>query len=220
MFNVLLAFCVWVVFTGVFHTLLFLKWKSKGERFWKATDYLWFIVALIGLYGAVKEYEHQQVASRVHEQEAMLEHDYSDHQSWIVTLMNYQVQIALLKMEETPNSGIGTRHEVTQHIYTHSLYTRLQQVMSFKRPLNRHREELDAVIRDIRADPNGKEVAAEAELLLNRTIPEEDELDRLRIQEKNAQYSDIWHYLVFFLTAAMFALRLTRVTAEVFVLQK
>lgn len=220
MSNVILTLCAWLVFTGVFHVLLFTKWKSKSERFWKATDYCWLCVALLGLWGVAEEYERLQAANRVHEQEMMLEHEYSDHQSWIVTLMNSQVQIALLKMEATPNTRVGTRREVTQHIYAHSLYTRLQQAMSFKRPLNRHRGELEAVIRDIRADSNGKTVAAEADLLFNRAIGEEDELDRLRAEAKNSQHSRSWLFLAPLFLAVALALRLTRVTAEVFVLRK
>jgi hypothetical protein len=220
MSDVFLIFCAWFIFSCAFHVLLFTKWKKKGERFWKATDYWWICVGLIGLWGVAEEYERQQTTNRVHMQEASLEHEYSDQQSWIVTLMNSQIQVALLKMEETPNAGVGTRREVTQHIYEHSLYTRLQQAMSLKRPLNRHREELEAVIRDIHADPNGKTVAAEAGLLLNRAIGEEDELDRLRGEAKNAQHSRIWLALAPLLLAAALALRLTRVTAEVFVLPK
>ena len=220
MSDALAIFCAWLVFTGAFHALLFTKWKSKGERFWKATDYWWLCIGLIGLWGVAEEYERQQAVNRVHEQEAMLEHEYSDHQVWIIALMNFQVQVALLKMEGTPNAGVGTRREVTKHIYAHSLYTRLQQAMSFKRPLNRHREELEAVIRDIRADKNGETVAAEAALMLTRAIGEENELDRLRAEAKNAQHSRSWLFLAPLLLAAALALRLTRVTAEVFVLPK
>jgi hypothetical protein len=65
-----------------------------------------------------------------------------------------------------------------------------------------------------------KTVAAEADLLLNRAIGEEDELDRLGAEAKNARYSRSWLFLAPLLLAAAVALRLTRVTAEVFVLRK
>jgi len=47
--NVALAAFVLAVF-GV-HVLLFTRWKSKTDRSWKATDYFWLLVAILGLWG-------------------------------------------------------------------------------------------------------------------------------------------------------------------------
>ena len=205
--------------TRAFHRLLFTRWKTKTERFWKATDYWWLGIAVVGLWGVAERYEQQRSNDRIHEQEVMLEREYTAQQGWIVTLMNTQMHAALIKIEGNPHKEAIVRRDVSQHIFTHSLYTSLQQAMNFHRPYNKHQGELESVIRNIESDRYGKPVATEMRLLLKRAIPEEERLDRLRTDAARSFFGHSLAYSAPLLLAVALALRLTRVTAEVFVLR-
>ena len=95
--NVALAAFVLAVF-GV-HVLLFTRWKSKTDRFWKATDYFWLLVAILGLRGAIARQEQEHKTRQISDLERSLEWEYTAQQVEIEQLARKAFLITAIKFE-------------------------------------------------------------------------------------------------------------------------
>ncbi len=225
MLNVALTFAVWLFFMVVFHLLLFTRWRARSAVFWKATDYWWLGITVIGLWGIGAQYGQDQINQRIHALEISLDREYGAENGWMLTLTNHQVISALLEM----NSRLVTleggskpgQQELSRFTARLQSYTSLNMSLNNYRPYNVHQAELEKAIQLARdEEDSGKEAASEASLLVSRAIPHENELDRLKTELSTSWFHWALVYFSPFLLAAALALRITRVTAEVFVLPR
>mgnify|MGYP003382133011 CR=1 FL=1 len=219
MFDALYSVLAFVLFAGLLHALLFTRWRNKSQRFWKATDYCWLSVALLGLWGISEQYEKALLTQRIQEAQAKLDNEYSAQQARVSSIMSMQIGIALEKLSKEALPLPSDRDWLSPLVRSHRRLNILLQAMSFQRP---HKANADEIRRAVAAFDDGinHELATDgAKKMLARSIYLEDELDRLRSEAKSIRFTVNWRLLAPILLAFALALRITRVTADVFVMR-
>lgn len=217
MFDVLYSIVVFLLFAGLFHVLLYTRWRNKGDRFWRATDYCWLAVALLGLWGVSEQYEKTLLSQRIHDAQVKLEQEYAAQQVRVASLMAMQIEFALDRLAREPSGAAKDRDWLRTLVNSHARLNVLQQAMTFKRPHKPHALEIQKIVSTSGEGLHTEFSVDGAAKMLARSIRLEDELERLRSEANSVRYSVNWRLLAPLLLALALALRFTRVTAEVFV---
>ena len=99
------ALGAFVVAVLCMHALFFTKClKSKTDRFWKATDYFWLLVAILGLWGTIARQEQDHKTRHISDLERSLEWEYAAQQVAIEQLVRKAFLIAAMKSEVPLNN--------------------------------------------------------------------------------------------------------------------
>lgn len=224
--SVVLAFFVtlgsFLIVVGGLHCLLFTKWKPKSDRFWKATDYVWLFVAVLGLWGTIARQEKDYKARQINDLEQSLEREYAAQQVWIGRLASNASFVAAMKMENQPNKDVVLRPDVLAYLMTSQQAARVQLALANKRPYHKHAVELDNLIAELRADGRAevKNIGDEADLMRRRASADEERLDTVQAEATSPTVAWTLKWVSPVLLALAIAIRFTRVTAEIYVLKK
>jgi hypothetical protein len=104
---------------------------------------------------------------------------------------------------------------------SYELFTDPQVAMAQNKPYCKNRLTIQTKIDSIRRDGDaGQVIAREASQMLSKIIPEEEKLDSFRAETPTSWYLRTLGYDSPFLVAVAIALRVTRVSAEVFALRR
>ncbi|QDU01613.1 hypothetical protein V6x_12940 [Gimesia chilikensis] len=214
------TFVLFFVCIILFHFILYKKREQASAKFWKATDYLWLSLAVLGLVGVATRFHQQDSRQKIHNLEQELQIEYDSQQSWILSLMDTDLQSALMKIEQSRNDDGFIRKEVSVPLMSRYHLSNLQLCLANKRPYIDNLEALNSEIEKVNKSGEFKNAANEAEYMIQRAIYIEKELKELRV---DSSQSFLEYYIVLILPlflAPALALRITKVTAEVFVLSK
>jgi hypothetical protein len=216
--NVALGAFVLAVF-GV-HVLLFTKWKSKTDRFWKATDYFWLLVAILGLWGTIARQEQEHKTHLISDLERSLEWEYAAQQVEIEQLARKAFLITAMK-SEVPLNNEG-RPGLRSFLMSIQQAENLSRELAINRPYNKHPAELDKVISELRLDGREemKNIGDKADTMRLKGVADENHLDTLRAEVTSPLLGWARKWVSPVLLALALAVRVTRVTAEVCVLKR
>jgi hypothetical protein len=220
MFNIICAGLTFVGVAGLFHLWLFTLGRNASQRFWKATDYCWLTVALIGLWGLSEQHEKTAHSQRIQEAQARLETEYAAQQARVISFINTQNAIALNRIAERSVISESDKVWLKSLVMSNSELNVLLQAISFKRPHKNYAYEIKRIVSTFSNAASNAFAVDGAEKMLSRSIHIEEELARLRFEAASTRYSANWGLIAPILLAIALALRFTRVAAEVFVLDR
>lgn len=231
-----------VVSQGLLLTFLFTVGRRFSERFWKATDFLWFTGALLGAIGAMERWQEQQT-------KAMLEKQGDRVNQLAVSVSTHASHLHLYRLHNPLNAefqslsiaidDLATPNPPTDAAERRAIRNELEALRGavFDTTAIHEAHQMHSLSCDVLNDAANKRIAHNADKYLKKyrhspDTPEGHELNEslrdlvqeaVNYQEMEAVAERPWwsrelnHYFPFLLAIAI-SIRLTRVAAEVFVL--
>ncbi|MGB1252869.1 MAG: hypothetical protein ACPG8W_19800 [Candidatus Promineifilaceae bacterium] len=219
MSDLIVTFVLFVFALLIFHGLLLTRWRNKSIYFWKATDYIWYLIAIVSLATVALSYQHDETNQEVKVLEQLLSAEYDSHQAWLFNLINIELQDTILMIEEASRVEDSEQIEPSLLTARYKYLTELQLTMAESRPYSEYTNTIEKEIK-LASHFSGYIIQSDLAEMLQEGIELEEELAAVTISVSRFKVPDQIVYFTPFVLAINLALRITKVTAETYVQRK
>jgi hypothetical protein len=211
------AFSLFAAIAIVFHGVMFARLLPCSQRFWKATDYFWLAIAVVGMLGAT------QKAREAHYRES--QRFARGARSATLAWERHSIAMAL-ESDRRIKADLEKSLKAYRHEQTQRQLTDIESVINWRETASRQlaesnppsgwRKHLERATSEVPTD--SKDIASEKQRLRFQLekLYEFDDSDRFYDRELSVTAGEsAWTEWSPFLLAIAIAIRVTKVTAEV-----
>ena len=219
MFDLIVTFVLFFAALAILHILLFTRWRNKSKYFWKATDYVWMSLAIVSLATLAMQYHQQEEQTHLKDLEVALEREYDLHQARLLSMVNIELQHALVAVEESHHADDETILQTNVVVIdsSHQHLTEMQLILAENRPYEDHVDLIYGELEQLVHHADYQFIRTELEQMIAEALSLEGYVEMATAESERFMIPDwVVHYTPFVLAPAL-ALRLTKVTAESYI---